>query len=74
MKPSIMAEVRRIAGDRLTTAMVEEIADRAIKIVEDIHRTAAIAAIETAKQTLEKASEVSAGREPNHKNDSRSAK
>jgi hypothetical protein len=52
MKSMIVAEIERIAGSRLTPAMREEIADRAIKIIDDHNKTVAIAALESAKGTL----------------------
>ena len=67
MKPQIIAEIDRIAGSRLTPEMREEIADRAIKLIEDHNRTAAIAAIETVKKTMVQASTDSAAKEPGGK-------
>lgn len=52
MKPTILAEIERIAGDRLTPDMREEIADRAIKIIADHNRNEAMIAIETVKETI----------------------
>jgi hypothetical protein len=62
LKEKIVAEIDRIAEDRLTAAQREEIADRAIKIIEDYNKTIAVAAMETVRQ----ASKKSAGLEPDH--------
>lgn len=45
MKPRIIKEIERIAGDRLTAAQRDEIAACAIAIMEDITRTKALDAI-----------------------------
>lgn len=52
MKPRIVAAIERIAGDRLTPDMREEIADEAIRIIGEVNRAAALAAVENVKQTL----------------------
>lgn len=66
MKAKIVAEIERITEDRLTPAQREEIAERAMKIIEDYNRTVAVAAMETVKQTLVEASNKSAAQEPDH--------
>lgn len=65
MKPSILAEIERIAGDRLTPAMREEITDRAIKIIDDHNRAAALTAVEAVKKTIVQESKEAAAKEPN---------
>lgn len=50
MKPRIIAEMERIAGDRLTPEMREEIALCAVRIMEDVNRKATLAAMEKIKE------------------------
>lgn len=52
MRAAIVAELERLAGNRLTPPMREEIADAAIRIVDDYTRSAALKAMETVKQSL----------------------
>lgn len=52
MKSTLIKEFERIAGDRLTPQMRVEMADCAIKIMETYNKTAALAAIETVKQSV----------------------
>lgn len=59
MKAHIIAALERIAGDRLTPELREEIADEAVNIMETINKTAALAALETAKEKV-----LSLGAEP----------
>jgi hypothetical protein len=51
MKSVVVAEIERIAGDRLTPAMREEIADRAIKIIDDRNNKMAMVALGAALET-----------------------
>lgn len=64
MKPTILAEIDRIAGDRLTPDMREEIADRVIKIMEEFNRKIALVAIEAVKTNIVQISNDSAATEP----------
>lgn len=64
MKPKLITEIERIAGNRLSPRMREEIAERAIKIVEDHQRGVAITAMDTAKKTLLELSAEAATKEP----------
>lgn len=66
MKRQLIAEIERITNNRLTVSMREEIADRAIKIIEDFNRNAALVAIETVKKTVVEAAKDSATKEPNN--------
>ncbi len=59
MKPEIVAAIERVAGDRLTPEMREQIADETIRIMEAINRAAALSAIETAKEIVIKKAEAS---------------
>jgi hypothetical protein len=52
LKAEVLAEIQRIAGDCLTAEMAKEIAERAIKMIEDRNRAIALTAVETVKQTL----------------------
>lgn len=53
MKPRIVAAIDRIAGDRLTQQMKEEIATEAIRIVDEVTRNAAQAAARTFENVVE---------------------
>lgn len=64
MKPAIIAEIERIAGDRLTPDMREEIAERAIKILDDHNRADKLAAVEAAQKAIMEATAASAAKEP----------
>lgn len=52
MRPRIIKEINRIAGSRLTNAQREEIADCAVRIMEDINKAKALQAIETIKEKI----------------------
>lgn len=52
MKSALLIEIERIAGDRLTPEMREEIADCAVKIMEGINKKAALVALEIVKETI----------------------
>lgn len=62
-----VVEIRNIAGDKLPPAMCEEIAARIVKLIEDYNRTAALAAMETVKQTLTQAAKTSSDLEKEKK-------
>lgn len=52
MKPTIIACLVKIAGDRLTPEMREQIVDECIKIMEDFNKAVAQAALDGAKKTI----------------------
>lgn len=54
IKQRIVEAVGRIAADRLSPAMREEIADCAIKIIKDSNREVALAFMEQHKQTIQR--------------------
>lgn len=64
MRAKIISEMERLAGERLTPALREEIADRTIKIMEDHNRSVAIAAVEAVKKTIVQESVQAAAKEP----------
>lgn len=54
MRKPILTEIERIAGDRLTPAMREEIADCVIKIIEEKKRADAFVVIDAVKDSIKK--------------------
>lgn len=53
MRPTLIKEIERITGDRLTPVMREEIADAAIKIIDDFNKSIAHKAIQVAQKAVE---------------------
>lgn len=64
MKARLIAEIERIAGECLTPVQRVDIADRAIKIMEDHNRSVAIAAVEAVKKTIVQESVEASAKEP----------
>jgi hypothetical protein len=52
MKPRIIAEIRRITGDRLTAAECNELAESVMKITEDYSKSIAASALDAAKRKI----------------------
>lgn len=54
MKAKIIPELERIAGDRLTSTMREEIAESVVKIMNDLNRTKALDVMSTLTEKIVK--------------------
>jgi len=66
MKPAIIAEIERILGDRATPAEREEIADQAIKIVQDKSNADALKVMEAMRKNIKKTHHVARHNNPDH--------